>query len=117
MIRRPPRSTRTDTLVPYTTLFRSHRLEKRVVEIGENYRRHFILHLRNYRERLRRELMIPNPSKRLEPLPPDWPVVRRRSECDQARGAGYCRGSMELRCHNCRCRWTWSPSQTRAALK
>src|SRR3546814_3818883 len=27
MIRRPPRSTRTDTLFPYTTLFRSH--EKR----------------------------------------------------------------------------------------
>src|SRR3546814_8885861 len=25
MIRRPPRSTRTDTLLPYTTLFRSHR--------------------------------------------------------------------------------------------
>src|SRR3546814_5347554 len=27
MIRRPPRSTRTDTLFPYTTLFRSHKLE------------------------------------------------------------------------------------------
>src|SRR3546814_15228513 len=26
MIRRPPRSTRTDTLFPYTTLFRSYRL-------------------------------------------------------------------------------------------
>src|SRR3546814_9409472 len=26
MIRRPPRSTRTDTLLPYTTLFRSHLL-------------------------------------------------------------------------------------------
>src|SRR3546814_13635151 len=26
MIRRPPRSTRTDTLFPYTTLFRSHML-------------------------------------------------------------------------------------------
>src|SRR3546814_12541983 len=26
MIRRPPRSTRTDTLVPYTTLFRSERV-------------------------------------------------------------------------------------------
>src|SRR3546814_15463182 len=26
MIRRPPRSTRTDTLFPYTTLFRSHTL-------------------------------------------------------------------------------------------
>src|SRR3546814_1552393 len=25
MIRRPPRSTRTDTLFPYTTLYRSHR--------------------------------------------------------------------------------------------
>src|SRR3546814_10431774 len=32
MIRRPPRSTRTDTLFPYTTLFRSkrrHRLDRR----------------------------------------------------------------------------------------
>src|SRR3546814_10661625 len=28
MIRRPPRSTRTDTLFPYTTLFRSGRREK-----------------------------------------------------------------------------------------
>src|SRR3546814_4204933 len=27
MIRRPPRSTRTDTLFPYTTLFRSDRLD------------------------------------------------------------------------------------------
>src|SRR3546814_5896827 len=31
MIRRPPRSTRTDTLFPYTTLFRSHRHQ--VVEL------------------------------------------------------------------------------------
>src|SRR3546814_4691717 len=29
MIRRPPRSTRTDTLFPYTTLFRSHYLRRR----------------------------------------------------------------------------------------
>src|SRR3546814_6632924 len=29
MIRRPPRSTRTDTLFPYTTLFRSSRARKR----------------------------------------------------------------------------------------
>src|SRR3546814_7600848 len=33
MIRRPPRSTRTDTLVPYTTLFRSGRL--RMLEHGD----------------------------------------------------------------------------------
>src|SRR3546814_3185046 len=29
MLRRPPRSTRTDTLFPYTTLFRTHRLAHR----------------------------------------------------------------------------------------
>src|SRR3546814_13910154 len=29
MIRRPPRSTRTDTLFPYTTLFRSEEAEER----------------------------------------------------------------------------------------
>src|SRR3546814_977227 len=28
MIRRPPRSTRTDTLFPYTTLFRSHHAQR-----------------------------------------------------------------------------------------
>src|SRR3546814_7601309 len=32
MIRRPPRSTRTDTLFPYTTLFRSHEDEARDAE-------------------------------------------------------------------------------------
>src|SRR3546814_5217753 len=31
MIRRPPRSTRTDTLFPYTTLFRSPRMREAVV--------------------------------------------------------------------------------------
>src|SRR3546814_14106644 len=36
MIRRPPRSTRTDTLVPYTTLFRSHR--ERLAVAGEGDR-------------------------------------------------------------------------------
>src|SRR3546814_1328003 len=30
MRRRPPRSTRTDTLVPYTTLFRSSRVQRRM---------------------------------------------------------------------------------------
>src|SRR3546814_21087168 len=36
MIRRPPRSTRTDTLFPYTTLFRS---DKRNAETGDHQRR------------------------------------------------------------------------------
>src|SRR6056297_3797464 len=32
MIRRPPRSTRTDTLFPYTTLFRSDRKSTRLIQ-------------------------------------------------------------------------------------
>src|SRR3546814_1339675 len=35
MIRRPPRSTRTDTLFPYTTLFRSARPRRRGAEAGD----------------------------------------------------------------------------------
>src|SRR3546814_17323657 len=39
MIRRPPRSTRTDTLFPYTTLFRSWRLRQRAGEVRGKWRR------------------------------------------------------------------------------
>src|SRR3546814_16401416 len=35
MIRRPPRSTRTDTLFPYTTLFRSHENIAAIVQVGQ----------------------------------------------------------------------------------
>src|SRR3546814_1672712 len=37
MIRRPPRSTRTDTLFPYTTLFRSDHAAKRVLELNPEH--------------------------------------------------------------------------------
>src|SRR3546814_11811987 len=41
MIRRPPRSTRTDTLFPYTTLFRSHQVTPDAdVELIVTDRRH-----------------------------------------------------------------------------
>src|SRR3546814_9151688 len=36
MIRRPPRSTRTDTLFPYTTLFRSHHARTTLLADGES---------------------------------------------------------------------------------
>src|SRR3546814_19913665 len=41
MIRRPPRSTRTDTLFPYTTLFRSggHAIDRRVLHVVEQEQR------------------------------------------------------------------------------
>src|SRR3546814_1159433 len=35
MIRRPPRSTRTDTLFPYTTLFRSGEPGRHLVRVGD----------------------------------------------------------------------------------
>src|SRR3546814_11193427 len=38
MIRRPPRSTRTDTLFPYSTLFRSEREDEHALEAGEAVR-------------------------------------------------------------------------------
>src|SRR3546814_1567769 len=38
MIRRPPRSTRTDTLFPYTTLFRSKRIHSGRQGVLRNYR-------------------------------------------------------------------------------
>src|SRR3546814_14966780 len=37
MIRRPPRSTRTDTLFPYTTLFRSHAREPYLLPLIWNF--------------------------------------------------------------------------------
>src|SRR3546814_2869249 len=44
MIRRPPRSTRTDTLIPYTTLFRSRQHETQTLRISqperEDHQRH-----------------------------------------------------------------------------
>src|SRR3546814_7555280 len=48
MIRRPPRSTRTDTLFPYTTLFRSVEARKRALAAGVGDRVTF--ELRDYRD-------------------------------------------------------------------
>src|SRR3546814_2169376 len=42
MIRRPPRSTRTDTLFPYTTLFRSHRRARVVAGSGRQFHANLI---------------------------------------------------------------------------
>src|SRR3546814_1514525 len=42
MLRRPPRSTRTDTLFPYTTLFRSHRAA-RLIGVFEPVEEHMVI--------------------------------------------------------------------------
>src|SRR3546814_3438526 len=43
MIRRPPRSTRTDTLFPYTTLFRSARIDARPKKKSQMIGRRFCI--------------------------------------------------------------------------
>src|SRR3546814_3742735 len=56
MIRRPPRSTRTDTLFPYTTLFRSREIrvlhsprhDHRMTQVLETARAHQLFHLRTH---------------------------------------------------------------------
>src|SRR3546814_7061606 len=59
MIRRPPRSTRTDTLFPYTTLFRS--------KLAANPR------LREYvQERLSGQIRRPDGSLVVGPVSPQW---------------------------------------------
>src|SRR3546814_12439268 len=54
MRRRPPRSTRTDTLFPYTTLFRAHPGEDRAVDEEARHRRATLLD----RDRGRRRLAV-----------------------------------------------------------
>src|SRR3546814_9511387 len=44
MIRRPPRSTRTDTLFPYTTLFRSRHTSRRPPPVRFRRRRNLPMH-------------------------------------------------------------------------
>src|SRR3546814_2270219 len=57
MIRRPPRSTRTDTLFPYTTLFRSFRCVAPIIEYSK----------REFYNHELRPLRLPKASERLDP--------------------------------------------------
>src|SRR3546814_20452913 len=58
MIRRPPRSTRTDTLFPYTTLFRSGLPARREAALRRVRRHHLLRHLGELGPGLRRLLGI-----------------------------------------------------------
>src|SRR3546814_9223303 len=83
MIRRPPRSTRTDTLVPYTTLFRSGRPEVAVgVEVfraGGDRVGEAPLHpgLLDHRAVDQREDVLPEPEAQAHDALPD--VEQRRA--------------------------------------
>src|SRR3546814_2105528 len=72
MIRRPPRSTRTDTLFPYTTLFRS---PWSVITAEEDRARH-----RRYRYQ--------HGQARRLPRRPRWAGILRRGAAGQVAGVG-----------------------------
>src|SRR3546814_6321685 len=74
MIRRPPRSTRTDTLFPYTTLFRSDRASRvdAVATAGADNRRHNVM---------KGQLRFPSSGVVRIPCPPEMARSRgKRSE-------------------------------------
>src|SRR3546814_1129617 len=59
MLRRPPRSTRTDTLVPYTTLFRSHRRLRLAAGLADKVTRQPLLVVQQHLQKvLRREALV-----------------------------------------------------------
>src|SRR3546814_2544154 len=67
MIRRPPRSTLTDTLFPYTTLFRSHHERRANFGVVEK-----IGHVETDERRLQRQsvdLIVEHPAERTAPRP------------------------------------------------
>src|SRR3546814_7706539 len=90
MIRRPPRSTRTDTLFPYTTLFRSIRLggtRPRLCRTGGRRRRRALLFLcLGRREGKRRER--PLRDRRRGRRFPARPLARRASRRPDHLAAG-----------------------------
>src|SRR3546814_3569878 len=63
MIRRPPRSTRTDTLFPYTTRFRSQSLSR---VLGQLVREGFITQRPGLRDRRQRLLALTDKGRELE---------------------------------------------------
>src|SRR3546814_15768245 len=100
MIRRPPRSTRTDTLFPYTTLFRSHRVPALLVTDVEQ----LVLGVRAGQfERVERVVEDDRAGRRVEPhvLVPELDQVRLvdvehvADEAPAALIAQFCGGEVE----------------------
>src|SRR3546814_17307314 len=85
MIRRPPRSTRPDTLFPYTTLFRTHRRQtQRIQRVGQANNLHLHRHCfqdhsscHSFIKRVTSYLDFMSPVKPPTPLtvPPAWEAI------------------------------------------
>src|SRR3546814_11988184 len=96
MMRRPPRSTRTGTLFPYTTLFRSHGLARRLADLVLSGQEVDLWHIR--------------PLK----LARDWGVGQRQAIelCLQAVKAGLLDLRWDILCPRCRVAKAWVPSRS-----
>src|SRR3546814_15466818 len=79
MLRRPPISTRTDTLIPYTTLFRSQRL-RRLWDAGEVRLLQGRIHQGPFRAGEPRPLISPASDPAARPRPFQPAVGRRRTQ-------------------------------------
>src|SRR3546814_13157859 len=89
MIRRPPRSTRTDTLFPYTTLFRSHEALRAFADpIAAHGRSCHELGDPRSRPTGARQLVRANPAQSC----PGDRVAPRRASAVPAQGSGYVGG-------------------------
>src|SRR3546814_12780423 len=93
MIRRPPRSTRTDTLFPYTTLFRSIVLQNKLMPKGcENVQQHEAKHqigqqfMRFVRNAGNRVLLSKAKFRDVEQAEPVQRILPRREECPTRKG-------------------------------
>src|SRR3546814_18308450 len=80
MIRRPPRSTRTDTLFPYTTLFRS--VQKRIEKLGQHRKQPSGLNIWTCevtgprKSRRLHGYLLASPDALFQETPPDNPYLR-----------------------------------------
>src|SRR3546814_17325765 len=73
MIRRPPRSTRTDTLFPYTTLFRSDRVGRDPAPLDQRARPQRALDIL---EQFAAQFLPPEPRTAIEPVHRRQPLRR-----------------------------------------
>src|SRR3546814_17317718 len=88
MIRRPPRSTRTDTLFPYTTLFRSAGIALQ--------RQHHAAEQRRERHDRQRVIADVDQLAQDQPWVPGWPEdVRPRVEREEREAAGRLQENQE----------------------
>src|SRR3546814_18074777 len=91
MIRRPPRSTRTDTLFPYTTLFRSTNNEIRLRAVGTSLADPLIV-----RRARHQVVVVPADEQQYDPVGLLREAVDRIERLAQGAGLGVVAGQRQL---------------------